>query len=86
MRFSLLILLSLTLTACGSDQSATAETSPSTTDKTPVGADLDPHGCIRSAGYLWCESTQSCERPWELAEAKNFTNSEEGFKAFCEGD
>jgi hypothetical protein len=49
-----------------------------------VGADRDAHGCIGSAGYLWCEHTNQCERPWELAAAQSFANSEEGFVAFCQ--
>jgi len=48
-----------------------------------VGADRDAHGCIGSAGYLWCEHTNQCERPWELAAAQSFANTEEGFAAFC---
>lgn len=30
-----------------------------------VGGDTDEHGCIGSAGYLWCESKQKCVRAWE---------------------
>ena len=30
-----------------------------------VGGDKDEHGCIGSAGYLWCEEKQECIRPWE---------------------
>ncbi len=30
-----------------------------------VGNDRDEHGCIPSAGYVWCESKQKCIRPWE---------------------
>jgi hypothetical protein len=30
-----------------------------------VGDDSDSHGCIASAGYIWCEETQHCYRPWE---------------------
>jgi len=30
-----------------------------------VGGDTDEHGCIASAGYVWCESLQECIRPWE---------------------
>ena len=30
-----------------------------------VGGDRDSHGCIGSAGYLWCEAKASCVRPWE---------------------
>ncbi|MBU4536714.1 hypothetical protein KJ603_01590 [Patescibacteria group bacterium] len=30
-----------------------------------VGGDVDAHGCIGSAGYLWCESKDECLRPFE---------------------
>uniref|UniRef100_A0A7S2KWI4 Uncharacterized protein n=1 Tax=Leptocylindrus danicus TaxID=163516 RepID=A0A7S2KWI4_9STRA len=30
-----------------------------------VGNDRDSHGCIPSAGYMWCEVLQKCVRPWE---------------------
>ncbi|OGL95933.1 hypothetical protein A2258_01720 [Candidatus Uhrbacteria bacterium RIFOXYA2_FULL_41_8] len=30
-----------------------------------VGGDVDEHGCIASAGYLWCEARQECIRIWE---------------------
>lgn len=30
-----------------------------------VGGDRDAHGCIGSAGYVWCEQRQKCLRPWE---------------------
>ena len=30
-----------------------------------VGGDRDAHGCIPSAGYSWCASTNSCIRAWE---------------------
>lgn len=30
-----------------------------------VGNDRDEHGCIGSAGYVWCESLEKCVRPWE---------------------
>eukprot|EP00193_Tetraselmis_chui_P008693 CAMPEP_0177760080 /NCGR_PEP_ID=MMETSP0491_2-20121128/5072_1 /TAXON_ID=63592 /ORGANISM="Tetraselmis chuii, Strain PLY429" /LENGTH=80 /DNA_ID=CAMNT_0019275947 /DNA_START=96 /DNA_END=335 /DNA_ORIENTATION=- len=29
------------------------------------GSDRDEHGCITSAGFQWCESTQECYRSWE---------------------
>jgi hypothetical protein len=44
---------------------------PSTTcpgakiERTMVGNDRDEHGCIGSAGYLWCEAKQKCLRIWE---------------------
>ena len=48
-----------------------------------VGSEVDEHGCRPSAGYQWCEYTQQCERPWELAEAQGFDNNAENFTAFC---
>ncbi|MCP3727755.1 hypothetical protein M3I53_32335 [Paraburkholderia sp. CNPSo 3272] len=48
-----------------------------------IGADRDAHGCIGSAGYSWCEYTQQCERPWELAKQKGFANSQERFARYC---
>ncbi|MDD2353788.1 MAG: Gmad2 immunoglobulin-like domain-containing protein [Patescibacteria group bacterium] len=30
-----------------------------------LGADRDEHGCITSAGYVWCESKVKCLRPFE---------------------
>ncbi len=30
-----------------------------------VGNDKDEHGCIGSAGYVWCEAKQRCLRTWE---------------------
>jgi len=36
------------------------------TTSTPiVGGDKDAHGCIGSAGYMWCEAKQKCLRAWE---------------------
>jgi len=32
-----------------------------------AGSDRDRHGCIASAGYLWCDAKSSCIRPWEHA-------------------
>ena len=55
----------------------------STTSSNAVGADRDAHGCIGSAGYSWCEHTQRCERPWELARQKGFATSEANFAQYC---
>ena len=30
-----------------------------------VGSQRDEHGCVMDGGYTYCESTQSCVRPWE---------------------
>ncbi|PIP26479.1 MAG: hypothetical protein CO140_03550 [Candidatus Moranbacteria bacterium CG_4_9_14_3_um_filter_40_7] len=40
------------------------EFSPCPDDKL-VGNDKDEHGCIGSAGYVWCEAKQKCLRVWE---------------------
>lgn len=48
-----------------------------------VGGDRDSFGCLPSGGYQWCPATGACERPWELAEARGFANTQDGFEAFC---
>ncbi|MBP6895101.1 MAG: hypothetical protein ACLGJD_15730 [Gammaproteobacteria bacterium] len=48
------------------------------------GATEGPQSCKISAGYLWCQAVQRCERPWELARDKGFPNTLEGFQAFCQ--
>ncbi|WP_407672149.1 hypothetical protein [Paraburkholderia acidisoli] len=48
-----------------------------------VGHDADAHGCRASAGYSWCEHTQRCERPWELAQRQHFTPGETQFARYC---
>jgi len=30
-----------------------------------IGGDKDEHGCLIGAGYLWCPSTEKCQRMWE---------------------
>ena len=30
-----------------------------------VGSQHDEHNCVSDGGYSWCESTNSCVRPWE---------------------
>lgn len=34
-------------------------------DEQFVGNDKDEHGCIGSAGYIWCEAKEKCLRTWE---------------------
>jgi len=67
-----LVLATLVLTSC---QKANNEAL--------VGADKDSHGCIGSAGYLWCAKENQCARPWELAKDKQFENSTEAFGKYC---
>ena len=50
---------------------------------TIVGSDKDVHGCIGSAGYSWCERTEKCERPWELAKQDGFNNTMKDFEKYC---
>jgi hypothetical protein len=68
--------------AKGVDEPSSAE--PEAVPTLP-GSDRDEHGCIRSAGYHWCERTQQCERPWELAKREGFENTAEAFEAWCGG-
>ena len=48
------------------------------------GSDRDEHGCIGSAGYVWCNITQQCVRPWEFnctkptTPAENISGEKEG--------
>jgi hypothetical protein len=32
-----------------------------------LGEDRDEHGCLRSAGYSWCEYSNECHRSWEAS-------------------
>lgn len=67
--------LAMALAACSS---------PAPAPNAMPGSDRDAHGCIGSAGYRWCERSAQCERPWELAKAKQFDNSAVGFDAYCQ--
>ena len=74
----------LLLTACATPHSS--NNSPHSTHHSPrqlAGADRDPHGCIPSAGYLWCQKTANCQRPWELAAQHGFANTAENWQQFC---
>ena len=85
-RLTLAILAFLVLAGCpkeaatGADQGTSGEAE---TTSTVPGADRDEHGCIPSAGYRWCDRTQQCERPWELAKREGFENTAEAFDAWC---
>ena len=65
------------LSSCSTDKEISSETRPL------LGSDRDQHGCIGSAGYLWCEHTSQCERPWELANQIGFENTEKAFSDYC---
>ncbi|MPV65275.1 hypothetical protein [Burkholderia sp. BE17] len=70
------------LSACAAQSSAPADSSAPAAPPM-VGGDRDAHGCIGSAGYAWCEQTQQCERPWELAKKQGFANSALSYEQFC---
>ena len=65
------------LLACCTSKKATETTETKAEDTTSevvadrlinrplLGGDRDEHGCIPSAGYVWCEKLQKCIRPWE---------------------
>lgn len=75
------VILSLTvasmLLACCTNKKATESLDTAAEDTTSevvgdtlvnrplLGGDRDEHGCIPSAGYIWCEKLQKCIRPWE---------------------
>lgn len=75
------VILSLTvasmLLACCTSKKATETTETKAEDTTSevvgdtlinhplLGGDRDEHGCIPSAGYVWCEKLGKCIRPWE---------------------
>ncbi|KAF1036408.1 MAG: hypothetical protein GAK33_03967 [Burkholderia lata] len=70
------------LSACAAQSTPPAQSSAPAAPPM-VGGDRDAHGCIGSAGYSWCEATQQCERPWELAKQKGFANSAQAYDQFC---
>lgn len=85
MKALLLIPALLVLSACANQhQAAAVADAAATSPATPkVGGDRDAHGCIGSAGYQWCEHSQRCERPWELAQAQDLANTAEAINAYC---
>ncbi|WP_336684077.1 hypothetical protein [Stenotrophomonas maltophilia] len=85
MKALLLIPALLVLTACANqhDAAARADAAPTSSAIPKVGGDRDAHGCIGSAGYQWCEHSQRCERPWELAQAQGLANTAEAIAAYC---
>ena len=45
-------------------------------DAKPTGADRDSHGCIRSAGYSWCDTGLLSAK--EMSSFKNLEKSHKG--------
>lgn len=79
-KLKLIATMCLTVTLC-----ACAETKPDVKpDPNAPGGYRDAHGCIPSAGALWCQATQQCEAPWELAKKNHLEfSSTEDFDKFC---
>jgi hypothetical protein len=77
-------LASLGLIACNTPSSSSAPAQPAAASASP-GAGRDAQGCIPSAGYAWCASTNRCERPWELTGKNGLPNTTQAFEAFCRG-
>ena len=67
----LLFALATTLLACCTSKTTQAveekveNVADSLINRPLLGGDRDEHGCIPSAGYIWCEELQQCIRPWE---------------------
>eukprot|EP01089_Gocevia_fonbrunei_P016485 TRINITY_DN511_c0_g1_i2.p1 TRINITY_DN511_c0_g1~~TRINITY_DN511_c0_g1_i2.p1 ORF type:complete len:175 (-),score=35.31 TRINITY_DN511_c0_g1_i2:115-639(-) len=49
-----------------------------------IGGKVDDHGCLGSAGYIWCSYENQCVRPWELAKQHNFSLSMENVQSHCD--
>jgi hypothetical protein len=62
-RLLLLVLVFGLFISSGCLSQAADQLSKSRTDI--VGGYTDDHGCVPSAGYMWCTETQKCYRPWE---------------------
>ena len=85
MRFLIIFsaLLIMSLTACET-KAPVASVIPEAPEVKMTGSDRDTHGCIASGGYVWCERTKQCERPWELAEKEKFSKTREAFDKYCD--
>ena len=73
----IILVLMGALIGCARDESA------GSAPKAALGSDRDEHGCIGSAGYIWCALTGECERPWELAEKEGFESTQVKFEEYC---
>ncbi|QUM82285.1 hypothetical protein HWV01_19365 [Moritella sp. 5] len=73
LKYGLFTLLVLSITACSNSDS----------ESPLIGGDRDEYGCLPSAGYMWCERTQRCERSWELADAAGIPHTETEVMAYC---
>lgn len=53
-------------------------------EKALASANMDAHGCNRTAGLNWCSNTNQCESPWELSREEEFQSTPEAFDKFCQ--
>jgi hypothetical protein len=83
-RATALLLLSTAALLIGCSNKKPEERTTSDGRVSAVGSDRDAHGCIPSAGYRCCATTNQCERSWELATAKGFEPTPEAFEQYCE--
>jgi len=72
------VLLLTFLTACASKEPAPVS------GEELAAANMDAHGCNRTAGLNWCTSTNQCESPWELSREEEFQATPEGFDQYCQ--
>ena len=86
MRATRLFVLVTAALLIGCSNSEPEESTTSGSHAAAVGSDRDAHGCIPSAGYRWCASTNQCERPWELAKEKGFEPTSEAFEQYCQSN
>jgi len=61
----IIILVAVGLNFFLQEKTVEAPMDPAVPETPLVGGDRDEHGCIGSAGYLWCESKSECLRPFE---------------------
>lgn len=47
------------------------------------GSDRDAHGCIASAGFIWCTKENSCVKPWDYAAGVSIPNTLEAVNSYC---
>lgn len=65
------------------ENSSTASASENNASMPLVGSDKDAHGCIASAGYIWCTKENSCVKPWEYAAGVAIPNTSEAVNSYC---
>lgn len=47
------------------------------------GSDRDAHGCIASAGFIWCTKENACVKPWDYAAGVSIPNTLEAVNSYC---